>query len=565
MFGYSKPHEARPPTHIANLPFYTFAHTESVSQTNKMTLSKDAGIMVKPLGPVPDEEMAIQYVAGRSAMYRSFDWLTTDPEDKILACDYITPQTFFYRQYFNVRRNDDTFHNGTDCIVHTFISYLASMFMYWRGGIKLTFNVAANKYFSGRLRILYQLDAENASPVANPTQEPVKGNYIRYFSKIIDIRDANTFTVEFPYVDVNPWRTTTVVGARGWERAPKFYVIVEKALKSPESNVGNKITTWISVSAADDFVVSGPRITSNEFNVPYAYQFFAAPTSAPSSPTPTPPANPPLSPPTTPAAEMRKFFELNQDLPVVRAQGFTKTANSDATPAEIMMTERPPHEANVAAHTRAVGDPITSLRSLLHRPMMQCQVSMAAGSMGMINPWESKFYDSATDTTNLAINTFLDRVKALYRFQAGGMRIYITGLPYQPVHFKTINTEQIYSNKTQFTIFKKMNGGVYVVNPFGKNSFLQLPRIADSIVREDLSGMASFELPYYTIYERADNMTYMPSTTDAWDIEPSGARTALVWYNDVDVTLNIYVAVADDYSMGYLMGPPITFTSTRLN
>lgn len=519
MFGFSKPHDPTPAQPVFQNPFREFAHVDSVSSATKISLSKDSAVQVRSLGPVAEDELSIPYLIQRPNLYAPFTWKLSDPVDKVLAKIPISPAYFFKTREFYIYE----YGNG-HVRSETFLSFLSSLFMFWRGSIMFTFTFAANKFYSGRLRIVYQLD--QSSTIDPPSGNPLASDYGYYYSDIIDLRDANTITYGLPYIDVNPFRTT--VSAAYPERQPYLWIIVEKALVA-SSTVSDTIECWMSVSGGDDFVFAGPRLDNQIYLMPKADNIVGAPT------------------------------KQDEDEIEVEPQGFTQNQTAEERPAVKWLAPQQPQHSNAASFMRAVGDPVVSLRSLCHRPIEHERIGVGSGTYSLVNPW-----NFIVDTKLRTTGTYIDFVRSMYRFVSGGMRVNIRGLDKNhPYRFKLVDTTQF----SQLGISVTATGlGGYLQcqesSTTSEDSFSNLPTIADLIYREDLQGMASFELPYYTIYEMLDNTPYTSGTQTTWPNAETFRRgeVALMWYNPVNCDdVSIYVTSADDFSCGYLIGAPITY------
>lgn len=529
MFGFSKPHDTTPIEPVKVTPFRTFAHADGNSEAAKLTLSEHAGIQHRPLGTTEEDEMSIAHIARRPCLWRSFNWSINDSPGKVVSKIRIDPSTFknVYPKQMSVGYAPHAIQ--TNILAHTFLSYLANLFMAWRGSIRITFTVVANKFYAGRLRLVYAL---NEMPETDGSGEYNDSNY--YYVKYIDIRDSNSFTIDLPYIDVNPFRyTDTVENNTTPGRAPMLFVYVENQLVR-SATVADNINIWMSVAGGDDFQVIGPRHTNRQVPMPWA----------------------------------NNYVQNLSEYETVEPQGFTNTLTPEKDPAVLQMAPKPHPHSNLAASTRAFGDPCLSLRTVMKRPVVTDVWKPTANTISAFNPWEMIGDPFIYMNTGVS---YLDSIRALFAFSTGGIRVYIKGQDDSHVDkFKLVDFRNFieYCNDAGYAVkkvatgangYKEITAGDATKN---LNLYLRMNTVADMLYRDDLEGAACYELPFYSIHEVVANVRYHPdSKSQTIDHNPLlSPDTALVWLNgEKTETLTFCVAAADDFNCGYLLGPPVCY------
>lgn len=514
MFGYSKPTDPRPSESVVQSPFREFGTCDGASGYMKLTVNRDQAVAIDPLGPTEEDEMAIKYILNRPQLLTLFQWAKNNAQGTLLWEQVLTPWRLYgYQSNYSLENR-----SAVTVVSNTYISYLSGLFMYWRGTINLTFTIVANKFYSGRLRVVYLLNTKGDDDTT-AFDEPNK------YSRVIDIRDATTIKVSFPFINVNHW---ACVNETYNEFIPAVKVYAETPLIGPET-VANDVDIWVSLSTGDDFEFAGPRLD------PYLNFLPITPGYQPSG---------------------RQAVDLSR----VRPEGFTQDDTTENIIEEVEMAPKSAPHAAVVAHTQAIGDPVFSLRTLVKRPMPKCTFAMDAATYGLIVP-----FNNEVDVADDRVGTFLERVQVLYRFKRGGVRFAIRGLNrannYQ---FKLVDIRGL---DTRLKITKRVPNNIYqMTEKVGTPSiqfFQTIPTVADMPYREDLQGAICLEIPYYTLYSMMDaGPVLMPALPILNNFQPiKNGNLAIMWFNESAVTAaTLYESAADDFNTGYLIGPPITFS-----
>lgn len=497
IFGFSKPNDVRQPEPFSNDPMRNMPSCDMPSTATKMTVTRNAEVAIDSLGPTDHDELSISEVAQRPCVLEVVKWQTSEPRGTKIASWRMNPQAMA------VGGSGKWGDLNVVYAANTYLSWLAGMFAWWRGGLKMTFAFAASQFHSGRLRFVVTI---NQTDELTPTNFDDPGHY----SLVYDLRSGDTFTVEVPYLAYNYWRRSYQVSQ---EKDVQLSVWVEGQLVA-DGRAASSVGIAVLPSACSDFAVAVP-VTEGRGQVPYR--------------------PPPVD----------STWELTP-------QGFDTIKTTENPEETVLMYPRPPEHARVVATTQAFGDPITSLRTLMKRYSLKAQISIPANRCGFIMPFQR--------TVSVAVTpkSFVETVRSCYRFSRGGMRFLIVNnskaVPDKPVHFKLVPVDQF--SHTNHGFLQDVNG----CGSFDFASFMQCKTIADLFVRFDLRGCAEVEIPYYSQYAMLDNMPvdHNPVTRHFPDYPYSSASSVvLIWEQKDQADYRIFEAAADDFSAGYLIGPPL--------
>jgi len=130
-------------------------------------------------------ELSLSNFFNRPSLVGSFTWKSTDAVGSVLVNDYVGP-------LFDMP--------ATASVANiSIMSYIASKFAYWRGGITLVFDVVTSAYHEGRLDVTY-----------HPNIDLVPATYdarVSQYATSVTIRNTeNCFAITFPYLGETPWK-----------------------------------------------------------------------------------------------------------------------------------------------------------------------------------------------------------------------------------------------------------------------------------------------------------------------------------------------------------------------
>lgn len=135
------------------------------------------------------------------------------------------------------------------------VTFISSLYQYWRGGLNFRFDFAVNSMYAGRLLIAYIPGVQKSATCKITLQQARNCPHA-----VWDLQDSNTFTFNVPYLADKPWWLRKYGGPqrRTTDCAPSsIYVFVLNPLITMES-VSKKINFFIYMCGAEDFEVSVP-------------------------------------------------------------------------------------------------------------------------------------------------------------------------------------------------------------------------------------------------------------------------------------------------------------------
>lgn len=244
IFGLSRPCNIAPnapmrPTFVSSL-----APSDAGDTVQKLTVDSKQEIALDPstIGIDLPDELSIAGLAARESYLTTFTWATAKVAGDLLWNTRVGPNLcrFAGTEYF--------------LPAPAFASY---PFEYWRGKMRLRFQIVASGYHRGRLRLVW--DPQYAASLESNVQ----------YTRVVDISDDRDITVEVDWGQANHFLPTSTItagpnqfGATAFGSANANYngvlgVYVFNDLATPNSTVNNDIQVNVFVSF-DDFQVASP-------------------------------------------------------------------------------------------------------------------------------------------------------------------------------------------------------------------------------------------------------------------------------------------------------------------
>lgn len=253
LLGYSRPNQLEDPK-VYN-PRYMGNMANSDVAENLVKLSLDSknelSVDTRLMGLGGEDELTIASIAKRMSFWRQFDWPETAVTDTLLTSFIVEPS---YGQYLSAAPVGE--------IHSTALAFAATPFDYWQGSIKFRFNVICSEYHRGRLRIVY-----------NPNANPVGAvPYNQVYSTTVDISEHRDFEYEVKWAEPAAWQYVRGIETLSFttlhsDSAPltpssafsngTLSVYVVNELATPSLTAADvKIQVW--VAAGDDFALASP-------------------------------------------------------------------------------------------------------------------------------------------------------------------------------------------------------------------------------------------------------------------------------------------------------------------
>lgn len=372
LLGWSKPLDITNLVGVVQLPYRDLYTCDTTFVGAKTTQNFDQGISDLDLSGRSVDEMTIAALLDRpnvipnvgdvqdTAGVDHISLSKTFPEGTLIGSIPIDPSA-----YFDLK-SDSTHHYTTN----TQMSYVAKLFEFWRGAIRIFIRPVCTKFHSARLRVVFIpgekiLDSEQ---IINTMQYT--------YAHVVDIRDANTYDIEIPFVHQYPW-ARTLDNSIGY-----LYFFVENPLIAPE-NVSDTIYFPLFVAAGSDFELAVPCIKHVG--------------------TPSP------------------------NLQFAHVESPSELAN-------IVNIAPNTSSSSVTAHSMAIGDPVRSLRSVLKRFWPAATFGTEQTKFYLSSEPSCRNIAANPNDVQKDLTLF---TTWLYGFHRGGMRWYAQN--YYPARISTIN------------------------------------------------------------------------------------------------------------------------------
>lgn len=523
MFGFSKPHGEQSPEAVWINPVKNFNHADQNDNSTKMSFNANQEIEIREVGPQKTDEMNMTYVLSKPVWDETIQWSTDHEYGRQLQYVQVTPRNFA------VRRGWGDAHNVWH-IAPTFVGYFAYLFAFWTGTIRLTYMFASNKFYSGRLRLVYY------------AQDSSSKEFQHLYSHIIDIRDADTFTVDLPFIHTRPWRKTAIA-----DNPCYLKIFVETPLVASET-VSSVMDIAMLVSGGKDLCFAGPQRVRGM------------------------PCN---------GVDFTKLRASKREK--VEAQGYTLNPNSNQRPANIPLVDDVTDINPEEAHKLSIGDPVTSLRALSKKYVHNGFINWNSQFM-LIRPFKPlSVQDNQHITpTQFQPADFVDWITALYRFRAGGMRVALDGLEencyiahrdLQSVRYPDDHYKMTYLGGVDNHLSPGILGQCDINDTLARAEHhhsayhSMFPHVPAN------QGHLRFEVPYYSgsaltrndrvrfnIDVGSDGKTSLDEVNSPVEYGKSydDSNNIITIYrnNNTERFITAYRAAADDFNCGFLLGPP---------
>jgi hypothetical protein len=241
-FGWSNPNNNEVSQNTVIRSFQNSQNVDNANTSHKIGMFSDNTVEILPgFAGTDNDEMDINYIASIPAYIETFQWSTSDAEDAgIFSNEH---NAFNYRATRLV--NDGTRNVTVSDFIPAF--YIANMFRYWRGSIRLTFKVVKTEFHSGRLLFYYYpIGPKNDPGTGKPTDDDLQ--YV--YKEVFDLKVSNEFTVTLPFVKTTPYAK--------WTESIGYYgLMVLNPLIAP-STVSSTVNILFEASAGPDFEVAVP-------------------------------------------------------------------------------------------------------------------------------------------------------------------------------------------------------------------------------------------------------------------------------------------------------------------
>lgn len=281
LFGFSRPTITN--SEALYTPYYgkrlAAVNVEDTADPLSLDVKKEIPVDPRITGSGPEDPMAFVPIAKKEVYIASFDWTHAQAPDTFLFNIHAEPTQRYYED--------------TRTVHATPAGWIASLFRYWRGSMKIRFEVVCSSFHRGRLRLLYD-------PIYQATNE-FNVNY----THTIDLCSENDYTLNvgwgqnLPYLEVDHYNS----GNESWSSNTQFTVprgngivsvYVVNSLTAPSADL-TPVTVNVYVSMCDDFEVQDPCGIGLE-NLSFQENGIFPPSIIPANPPNNQPGDPVLEP-----------------------------------------------------------------------------------------------------------------------------------------------------------------------------------------------------------------------------------------------------------------------------
>jgi len=229
------------------------AHMLGLDQSVRLGATQDGAYLETDFSTAPVTDMSIYNIIQRPMLVNQYTWSSASPTDTIIDTIFVNPG--FCHQDVQVPDVSALCHN-------TFLSYFATMFEFWRGGIKYTFDFAATNFNTGRLMVAF-VPTQGLVPLPGVVSNVTGLSNTPHI--IFDLEQHKEFSFTVPYVASTP-RKRCVNGLQALtpttdSTVTGTLVIIVVDPLTTSNNLPPTIQFNMYMSAAEDFRFYAPRIS----------------------------------------------------------------------------------------------------------------------------------------------------------------------------------------------------------------------------------------------------------------------------------------------------------------
>jgi len=489
MFGWSKPTNDDIPTQVDPKYLKTYANFNGKTQGKPLGFdARNSTQLPNGISGTDADEMCLAHILQQPIFTTSFLFSVGQAPGTVLLKWPVHPGSCVKNTVAGVT----TWNN-------TYLSYLSQLFEWWRGGLCYSFKVVKTPFHSGRIRIVFVPGADLDTDLTTIDQD-------KCYTKIVDLRDANSFEFKIPFVSNAIWmpirhdiNTANPSGVLADTPTGLFYVEVLNTLRAG-GQAANDIEILLETFADKDF------------------QF--------------------------------AFLTRKVDLDVV----IPRDDNKYTVQIGVGQTNRSPEDlfpsknlSEFDPNMVSMGEAITSLRQVLKRyTRIQADPMPAPVSPNVSNA----IFPYAIEQSAPSVKDLFSYVAQLYRIQSGGMKLLLAvekGLdsvvmPYslQPYEEITLTTNVFNPVPDPVDTNHGQPGGIFFTG---------------------LENTLEVDIPFYQPYPFIPTAVgNMKASTDIAGIGPKLVPFNLgpIFTISNTVPVSLHRIIGEDFSFSYLIGPPQT-------
>lgn len=194
LFGYTDVPQIDNHSPVVPKPYPAMASADIGHPIEKLTIDSKNELTVdkSSIGIEQIDELVVSNMVQRESFLTSFSWTTAGAADALLWNTAIAPQAFY------------DCASATNWVQYqTPLSWMGTMFQYWRGDIILRFRVVCSQYHKGRLRISFDPDGYSGT---NITNDAASSSVV--MTEIVDICKDTDVEMRIPYQQFCAWCKT---------------------------------------------------------------------------------------------------------------------------------------------------------------------------------------------------------------------------------------------------------------------------------------------------------------------------------------------------------------------
>lgn len=179
-FGWSKPDIIDRPSFMKNRPYANTSHVIGSETVEKISFDPLQELTVDPgVCGITTDELCISHLCGIESYLTSFDWASTDDlmADPIFRCG-VTPSLDCMKELDIVETH--LYFQPTP------MSFVASMFDYWRGDVEFRFDIVCSAFHRGKLGFYTETNVSQGALI----DADLSTNKV--FMKVVDIQETQS-------------------------------------------------------------------------------------------------------------------------------------------------------------------------------------------------------------------------------------------------------------------------------------------------------------------------------------------------------------------------------------
>lgn len=252
MFGFSKPLDGRFPQLVSNSYVRHMANYNGDSKAKVLAMeAQNQTTPPQELFGTKNDEMALATILQKPTFLTRFFMTNEDTVGDLLWSWPVAPSSTTFRLEGIAPLPRFMYRYST------YLSYLSTMFGYWRGGIKYKFKIVKTPFHSGRIRVTYIPGMVFGDSINTADID-------KSYSHVYDIRQRIDFEFEVPYVWNAPWISLkSLPGNNTYDSVYTGVIFVEvlNVLVNP-SSATNRIEFLVETCASEDFQFAIPRMNT---------------------------------------------------------------------------------------------------------------------------------------------------------------------------------------------------------------------------------------------------------------------------------------------------------------